>query len=141
MKKILVTTDGSENAKRALLEAKKLAEATGASVEILSVIEYIVLNLYSTVKYNAMPTDKASQKIGEEILEDASRLFDDFNGELSAKLEKGDPGDVIIEKAEKEDYDLIVMGSRGLGAFSRAILGSVSSKVVNHVNTNVLIVR
>ena len=68
-------------------------------------------------------------------------MFDGFQGKVTTRMEKGDPGDVIIEASEKEDYYLILMGSRGLGTFSKAILGSVSNKVVNHVTTNVLIVR
>lgn len=141
MKKILVTTDGSENAKRALLEAKKFATALDAEVDIINVMEYIVLSPYSTVKYPAMPVDKDSKEIGKKILEEALELFDDFEGKVNTRMEKGDPGDVIIEAADKEDYYLIFMGSRGLGTFSKAILGSVSNKVINHVNTNVLIVR
>ena len=141
MKKILVTTDGSENAKRALLEAKRFATALDADVDIINVMEYIVLSPYSTVKYPAMPVDKDSKEIGEKILEEALKLFDDFEGKVNTRMEKGDPGDVIIEAADKEDYYLIFMGSRGLGTFSKAILGSVSNKVINHVNTNVLIVR
>ena len=141
MKKILVTTDGSENAKRALLEAKRFATALDADVDIINVMEYIVLSPYSTVKYPAMPVDKDSKEIGKKILEEALELFDDFEGKVNTRMEKGDPGDVIIEAADKEDYYLIFMGSRGLGTFSKAILGSVSNKVINHVNTNVLIVR
>lgn len=141
MKKILVTTDGSDNATRALLEAKRLGEALNAKVDIINIMEYIFLSPYSTVQFRAMPVTRNCKEVGEKILKEASEIFDDYKGEVSAKLEKGDPGDIIIEKAEKEGYDLIIMGSRGLGAFSRAILGSVSHKVLNHVNTNVLIVR
>lgn len=141
MKKILVAIDGSDNAKRALLEAKRLGEALNAKVEIVNIIEYVVLKSYATVQYHPIPTNKDAKEEGEKILKEASEMFYDFKGEVSAKLEKGDPAEVIIEKAEKEDYDFIIMGSRGLGTFSRAILGSVSNKVINHVNTNVLVVR
>lgn len=141
MEKILVATDGSENAERALLEAKRIAQALNAEVDIINVMEYIVLSPYSTVKYPAMPVDKHSKEIAEKVLEEALKLFDDFEGKVNTITEKGDPGDAIIEAAEKKDYYLILMGSRGLGTFSKAILGSASNKVVNHVNTNVLIVR
>ena len=50
MEKILVATDGSENAERALLLAKRIAEALNADVDIVNVMEYIVLSPYSTVK-------------------------------------------------------------------------------------------
>ena len=129
MEKILVATDGSENAERALLLAKRIAEALNADVDIVNVMEYIVLSPYSTVKYPAMPVDKHSKEIGEKVLEEALKLFDGFQGKVTTRMEKGDPGDVIIEASEKEDYYLILMGSRGLGTFSKAILGSVSNKV------------
>ena len=45
------------------------------------------------------------------------------------------------KEAKEGDYDLIVMGSRGQGAFSKALLGSVSKKVLNHAEKNVLIVK
>ena len=51
------------------------------------------------------------------------------------------PGVLIVEWAEKEEFDLVVMGSRGLNAISRAMLGSVSNKVLNNIHVSVLIVK
>ena len=53
----------------------------------------------------------------------------------------GDIANEIITMAEEEKFDLIVMGSRGLGGFTRALLGGVSQKLVTHVDANVLIVK
>ena len=69
------------------------------------------------------------------------KYFDDFEGKVNTLLKAGDPADVIIKEAEEGEYDILVMGSRGLGTFSRAMLGSVSNKVLNHVGINVLVVR
>lgn len=141
MKKILVSADGSPNADRALLEAKMIAKCTGASVDILTVMEYLVINPYMGVEYKAMPLSKTAKDDAQNILKEALSLFDDFDGNVDGLIESGDPADVIIETAKDGKYDLIVMGSRGLGTFSRAMLGSVSNKVLNHGSTNVLIIK
>ncbi len=145
MKKILVTTDGSNNAEKALLETKEFAKVLNLKVVILNVIDDVILSPYaspySSIQYNSIQAENALRKLSQKILDEALTLFDDFDGEVETKIKKGDPADVIIEEAEDEDYEYVVMGSRGLGTFSRAILGSVSSRVLNHTKTNVLIVK
>ncbi len=154
MKKILVTTDGSEHSKKALLEARQLAEYSGAEVVIMHVMKEVVINPYGTMEHSNLfsksTTDQGNfaekafhdaQKMAENLLEDSLALFSDFPREVKTILIRGDAGDEIIREAEKGDYDLVVMGSRGLGTFSRAMLGSISNKVLNHVDVNVLIVK
>lgn len=142
MKKILVTTDGSKNATKALLKAKKLAEALDAKVTILNVMKDTVVNPYATLDYKTITQmNEDLERVGEKILDNALILFEDFKGEIDVELLRGDPADLIIKKAADGDYDILVMGSRGLGTFSRAMLGSVSNKVLNHVKTDVYIVR
>ncbi len=133
MEKILVATDGSANAERALLEAKKHAQCSGGEITILTIVE--------SLGYQTIFIDDALNDLGESAFKNTLKLFDDFNGVVNTKLKKGHPADEILKEAENGDYDLIVMGSRGLGAFSRTILGSVSNKVLNHAKTNVLIVK
>lgn len=142
MEKILVTTDGSENSQKALLEAKKLATCLGAEVDILTVVDNSFLYAHIEEKYYTLrKTDEELDALGKELLEDSIKIFDDFEGQVRVKLRTGDPADGIIKQTEKEKYDLVIMGSRGLGTFSRAMLGSVSNKVLNHVKSNVLIVK
>lgn len=141
MKKILVTTDGSVNSEKALLEAKKLAQLMGAEVDILNVVKYIVNNPYAKVERYSMRPVEDLEKAAKGIVDDALKLFDDFDGKVSAKFLRGEPAEVIVKEAEEGAYDLLVIGSRGLGTFSRLMLGSVSGKVVNHVHINVLIVK
>lgn len=141
MKRFLVTTDGSKNAEKAILEAIKLAEELDAEIVVLTVIRDTVLMPYMTEQNYNMPTKDDLKKIGDKNLDKASKFFEDFKGEVKFKLRTGDVGENIIDEAEKGDYDLIIMGSRGLGTFSRTILGSISNKVLNHVKINVLIVK
>ncbi len=142
MKKILVTTDGSKNATKALLKTKKLAESLDAKVTILNVMKDTVVNPYATLDYTTITQmNEDLKKVGEKILDNALILFEDFKGQVDLKLERGDPADLIIKEATEGDYDMLVMGCRGLGTFSRAMLGSVSNKVLNHVKTDVLIIK
>lgn len=141
MKKILVTTDASENAKRALLAAKEYAECSGGEITIITVVDYVVMKPYAGVEYPVLPDDEKLDNVGESVLEEALGLFEDFQGTVHTKLRRGNPADEIIKEAESEDYDLIVMGSRGHGSFSRMILGSVSHKVLNHTKKNVCIIK
>ena len=141
MKKILVTTDGSDNANKALLEAKRMATNFGATVDILYVVKQIAKNSPVRIERYSQQTAEDFRKVGEETLEASLKYFDDFEGKVNTLLKAGDPADVIIKEAEEGEYDILVMGSRGLGTFSRAMLGSVSNKVLNHVGINVLAVR
>lgn len=141
MDKILVATDRSENAKKAVLRAKEVAKKLNASVDIIKVVNDRVVSPSTTVNYHNAKTDEELQTFAEELLAEELRMFEDFEGKVGAKLRRGDPADVIIREAREGDYDLVIMGSRGLGTFSRAMLGSVSNKVLNHIKTDVWIIK
>lgn len=141
MKKILVATDGSENSERALIEAKKYAGWSGAELTILSVVEYLVMRPYIATEYPIMPDNEDLENVGESVLINSLKLFDDFKGIVNTKLRRGNPADEIIREASSGDYDLIILGSKGLGVFSRTLLGSVSHKVLNNSTKNILIIK
>lgn len=141
MKKILVATDGSENSERALIEAKRYAECTDGEVTILTVVEYLVMRPYTSVEYPVMPDNEELESVGKSVLTNSLKLFDDFKGEVNTKLRRGNPADEILREARSGEYDLIVIGSKGLGTFSRTILGSVSNKVLNNSMRDVLIIK
>lgn len=139
-KNILVAIDGSDNSARALIEAKEYAECVDGQITILTVVEPLVLTYYGYPGLVNLDNEKVDHA-KEVILKDALKIFDDFKGKVNTKLRKGNPADEILNEAEVGEYDLIIMGSRGLGAFSRTILGSVSNKVLNHAETNVLVIK
>jgi len=56
-------------------------------------------------------------------------------------IKQGDPAQIIIEIANRQNYDLIIMGSRGMSAFKELLLGSVSLKVMHHASCPVMVVR
>ena len=142
MNKILVATDGSKNAKKALKKARAIAEKMDAEVEIVSVAKDVITNPYLTIEYSVVKSNQEDfVGLAEEILAESLKEFDGFEGEVKTKLLRGDPADSIVEESKSDNFDLIIMGSRGLGTFSRTILGSVSHKVLNHSNIDVLIVK
>jgi nucleotide-binding universal stress UspA family protein len=141
MNNILVATDGSETANKALMETRKLAECMGSKVTIINVASDLVAHPYLMNREYGIKTNEDLKKLGKELLDEALKVFEGFPGVVETVIRSGDAGRQIIAEVEKGEYDLIVMGSRGLGAFSRAMLGSVSNKVLNHVDTNVLIIR
>ena len=142
MEKILVATDGSETAENAVREARKLAECMGANVRIIYVSEELASDPYHlTAREYVSIINEDAKRFGEGVLKKSLELFEDFPGEVDTILKTGDASKAIIYEAESGKYDLIVMGSRGLGAFSKTMLGSVTNKVLNHVHTKVYIVR
>ncbi len=127
--KILVPIDGSENAENALRYAVILARKTGSKITLLHVQESGVFSL----------KPELTKEIGTRIL--ASNAGKIKGIEVAEKLESGDPAKVIVQAADKENCDLIVMGSRGLGTIARFLLGSVSDHVSHYANRSVLIIK
>ncbi len=140
MKKIIIPIDGSENSKRALLEGKKLANLFESEVFVLYVRNDTKLpGAYADV--TSLDLIEEDEETGKKIIDNGLEVFKDYTGVVKSDVENGDPAEVIINAAERENADLIVMGSRGLSGVKRFILGSVSNKVLNHSETSVLVIR
>jgi len=129
MSKILVAIDGSESAEKALKYTVQLAKKHKAKITLLNVQESKLFSL----KPNMV------KEVGERILSDAATKVKGLK--VNTQLEFGNPAETIIEVAEKENYDLIVVGSRGVSNVKRFFLGSVSDDVSHHAKCSVLIVR
>lgn len=139
--KILVAIDGSDNSKRAMEVAKDLGNQLDAEITLFNapMAQVNTRNLVNREFYDDL--NKKSVEQAHELLREGIKYFDDFEGKVDTLYREGDPADQIINVAEEKDYDLIILGRRGVGRFSRALLGSVSNKVVNHSNTSVLIIK
>ena len=129
LSKILVAVDGSESAEKALEYAVQLAKKHKAKVTLLNVGESKLFGF----------KPKVVREVGERVLSDAATKVKGL--EVNTQLEFGNPAETIIEVAEKGNYDLIVVGSRGLSSVKRFFLGSVSDDVSHHAKRSVLIVR
>ena len=84
---------------------------------------------------------KKLKEKGRKLLEDYKTQAKRDGVQSETLLEVGDHAQVIIDTANKEGYDLIIMGSRGLSLFKDLLLGSVSFKVMHHARCPVMVVR
>lgn len=88
--------------------------------------------------------DKSVRKAAQVVLDSALaklKTTEDKTLKISSETIQGSPRQVIVDEAEQWGADLIVLGSRGLGAWNRLLLGSVSNAVVHHAKCSVEIVR
>jgi nucleotide-binding universal stress UspA family protein len=138
-KKILVPTDGSEFAKKAQKHALFLSKVSGAELVAVSVTENNFVN--------GLPLDDEVYQLNQILKERSQenlKEFDELNEDdlkVTHVIREGSPAKVILEVAEDEDIDLIVMGSSGKSGFDRFIMGSVADKVVNSAKCAVLVVH
>lgn len=142
-KKILVPVDGSGHSFRALSHAVALARSFAAELSILyvSVLSQQV-PLYDQVKGTKIPPNvsKDPANFAKTILAEAVKRVPEG---ISVKTynELGEPRTAITDFAAQNGYEVIIIGSRGLGAISGLLLGSVSTYVVHHSPCPVLVVH
>lgn len=145
--KILVATDGSKTALKAVKYAAGLAKQTGAKIVLLSVIDkthFLVSSIpaVSTPTHLLEPIEDYMRQAAEAYISEAVRLCKK-NGVKSKKvIRSGHPAEEIIKEAKISKVDLIVVGSHGRSAMTAAVLGSVTFGVI-HKDTKipVLVVR
>ena len=154
-KKILVAQDGSESSQRAAQAALELAEKLKADLVVLHAIIPPTSYYHSTI---ASPTGMSlpapSQHEIDAYYAYARKVALGIVGETESKAKKqgihvkteipeavSSIVETIVNHASKENVDLIVVGTRGLGGFKKMLLGSVSSGIVSHAHCPVLIVR
>lgn len=140
IKKILVPVDGSENSDRAVDQAIDLAKKYRAELQLIHVVP-VTTALVTGPEALAIDVSKQLESSGERILSAALSKVEGQELEAVTRLEHGQPADKVIEVAKDENFDVIVIGSRGLGRVARFFLGSVSDKVSHHAPCAVLIVK
>ena len=146
IKSILVATDASPAANRALALAIEMAVKHEATLEIVYVIRDLQLpdelRDMAEVKRMAGTRGDVLMFVAEQVLSDArERATAGGVGKVGTYVGKGDPAGAIIAQARRRQSDLIVLGTRGLSTTEGALLGSVSRKVANLCKMNCLIVR
>jgi len=139
--KILVPVDGSESSNQAVSYAIDFAMKYSARISLLHVAPYPTIFTGITTTTTTTLTDSMLIQNGKQILSDCLRDVEKIGIQASTKLLRGHPGMKIVQYAKDEDFDLIVMGNRGLSGISRFIMGSVSHYVVDHAQCPVTIVK
>jgi nucleotide-binding universal stress UspA family protein len=137
-KKLLLATDLTEASASATEEAFELASRLGASLLVVSVIDPGSLLLPGgRFRVRVDQVRERREQLAQELVERGRAEGID----VSFLVWTGDPGDMIIEAAEAEHADMILVGSHGRGAVGRLFLGSVSEHVVRNAPCPVLVVR
>ncbi|MBN2488363.1 MAG: universal stress protein [Methanosarcinaceae archaeon] len=139
-RKILIATDGSEPNKKAISYGIELAKLSEAKVYAVFVVD--------TASFASIPMDTGWEMMYELLQKegaDATRLVEDDAKALGVDVEsaviEGHPSHEIIEFAENNDIDLIVLGTLGKSGLDRFLLGSVAEKVSRNAKVPVLVVR
>lgn len=137
--KILVATDGSELCKKAVETGIEISKMSGAK---LYAIYVIVPTTHSPRDFGwekaAMEHFRTEGEKATGFVEDAGKAA---GVEVESLLLEGHPADKIVEFAEENDVDMIVMGTLGKTGLDRFLLGSVAENVVRHSKVPVLVVR
>ena len=151
-KKILVAFDGSEASKHALDHAVSIADIMKPEVHILSVVPRVMMPVFPDEGIPAAPVTAAQdmsdyqermKTLYGKSLDEAKKDIANHYPELKVetKLMEGRPSATIVDEAENNEMDLIVIGSRGLGGITGWILGSTSRRIVESCTKPVLVVK
>lgn len=138
-KHILLGTDDSEHSSRAIDQAIKMVEPYKDKVKIELV--YAVdgeTSKKDVLKYGDSNTATIKRK--EKFL-DVIQMIERHGVQADITLLHGDPAETLIEYANDNDYDCVVIGSRGKNKFQTLVLGSVSHKIIKYVKAPVIVVK
>lgn len=134
---ILIPFDGSDEARRGAEHGIGLAEALGATVHALYVVDLPGVPRTVYIRDDEESIREEYRAYGEEVTGEVCDMAADAGLECTAAIKSGAPAEEIVDYAEDEGVDLIVMGSAYQGRF-RAVLGSTSEKVVRTSTVPVL---
>ena len=140
---ILVPIDGSENSYKALQCGAEIAERFKAKLTVLHVIPLTSRTIGITSASSVTLLESLIQELkteGEGYIAKAKTILNPFSIEYDTKMSFGSPAQEIAEKAA-DKYDLIVIGSRGMGEVKGLFLGSVSDRVTHISKQPVLVVH
>jgi len=144
-KKILLATDGSQDAELAAKTAVNLAKTTGSELHVVTVAPG-----YPSFDVRVPEVVEELRRQAQNVLDEQLEKIEQAGGKVAQthlRIAGEHPGverhlsDEIVEAAEEVGAGLIVMGSRGRGGIRRALMGSVSDSVVRHAHCPVMVVR
>ncbi len=151
-RKILVPIDGSEHSLKALEEAAQIAKLSSGQITLINVfsVQPIVMPEPSTSGYPGRPIlsgaevsriIEAAQKSGNRILQDGEQRISASGVQVEKMLVEGHTVQEIVRVANEGNFDLIVIGARGISHIREMLLGSVTDGVIHHVHCAVLVIK
>jgi nucleotide-binding universal stress UspA family protein len=141
---IVVGTDGSDTAKTAVRYAIDLARQLGSRLQVVSAYEPVSDHRLRDEQVEVPKDLQWMVNPREEVLallDDAAEDAKSVGVEVETFARQGDAADAILDVAEEQRVDLIVVGNKGMTGAKRFLLGSVPNKVSHHAPCSVLIVR
>jgi nucleotide-binding universal stress UspA family protein len=142
--RIVVGTDGSETASEAVRHAIELAKMGDGQLDIVSAYEPVPQDRLREEKSEAPGDVQYAIHPREDVnlkLESAAKAAKDAGLNVNTHPREGDPADAILDVAEEQKADLIVVGNKGMTGAKRFLLGSVPNKISHHAPCGVWIVR
>ena len=141
---IVVGTDGSDTAGKAVQEAIDLAKSVSASVYVVSAYEPVPQGRLREEARQA-PEDLQwminPREDVDNTLQEAAEQAKEAGVDVHIHARQGDPADAILDVAEETNADLIIVGNKGMTGAKRFLLGSVPNRVSHHAPCSVLIIR
>ena len=135
---ILIAVDGSDYSNKALSYAKDMAATYSATVWLV----HVLTHPSGMLGYDDFEKLYAKRKhAGQSILDDALAALGETNLEIHRELLEGPEPESILNSAKKNQADLIIMGTRGMGALKGLLVGSVSRKVIHLADCPVMVVH
>jgi nucleotide-binding universal stress UspA family protein len=142
---IVVGTDGSETAHEAVRQAIELAKLADATLEVVSAYEPVsatrlreeATEVPRDLEWSVNPREDVDATL-REVVEEAKAAGVE---RVRTYARQGDPADAILDVAEEQRSDLIIVGNKGMTGAKRFLLGSVPNKVSHHAPSSVLIIR
>jgi len=143
--KILIATDGSATSMNSSRSGIKLAKFLGSEVVVLYVINEMAISrvIAAMIGRGFAQEDlrRALKASAEEVVSAVCKMGEAAGVRVEPLIKEGDPASRIVDTAEIEGADLILMGSHGEGGLSSKLIGSVAQKVLNWSSVPVMIVR
>lgn len=140
--KILLAYDGSKAANKALGRAVELAKVTpGATLDVIHAYDFPRFFIGEGLAPIPASLNKDVYDLAVQTTEEIRERIEKSGVTGQVEMIQGPPAEVILEYANQNGSDLIVIGSRGLGGIREFVLGSVSHNVVQHAKIPVLVVK
>ncbi len=139
--KVLLATDGSEEAGLALQAAASLVNSTNSELHVVHVLPTDVGIPYPAEVLQRPPLEQSKQRAQAFLDRQVELIRAEGAAVAGSHLRMGRPANEIVKLSEELGVDLIVAGSKGLGGVRRALMGSVADSVARHAHCPVMIVR
>ncbi len=137
---IVIATDGSENSQRAISCGVEIAKLSGATVHALYVVDTPSMISETWTAGKEMVHELIIRE-GKKVLSKVKKIIEDSRVEVKEVLLEGYPSEEIINFAENNNMDLIVMGTLGKTGLERFLVGSVAENVVRNSKVPVMVIR